>query len=241
MAKYLLIIIILFSLVAGAYFASSTPNSQAAASDWTLTWSSDSYVPPGYEGKALPARGGLIKVHALPVKKLTTNPDFLYYRWLLDGKLVYSAQGQGKSTLSFRATKWGGDSYEVACQILDSQDNVLWRSSLAIRVASPQVLLKLEDSSYALKNSLLAKTGENLTLIALPFFFRAADLAGLSFSWQLDSATLASPDEKNPDQLTIKIPAAALPESVFKTLSLAVKNKLDQLQQFALELIIEIK
>lgn len=235
-----LLIIILLGL--GFYLAPPAPPARAADNDFLLTWSSDSYVPLDYEGKALPARGSLIKVAAIPTKKLAANPDFLYYRWLLDDEVIPSAQGQGKSTFAIRVTKWGGDSYQVTCQILDSQANTIWRGSLTIKVASPLVLLKpLNGSGYALRDSLAASTGQDLNLVALPFFFHTQRPSDLSFNWLVDNEALSSLDEKNPQQLTIKIPAAILSKSIFKDLSLAVKNKLDQLQQFTVNLIIEIK
>ncbi len=234
--------LLLIALIgAGAYLAPLSPATQAADNDFLLTWSSDSYVPLDYEGKALPSRGSLLKINAIPTKKLATNPDFLYYRWLLDDELVYSTPGQGKSSLLLRVTKWGGDSYKVTSQILDSQENVIWRGSMIIKIASPQVLLKSADSGYALTDSIAASTGKNLNLIALPFFFHAQKLSDLTFNWAVDNQPLTSLDEKNPHQLMIKIPVANLSQSVFKDLSLAVKNKIDQLQQFTINLIIEIK
>ncbi|MBU2037462.1 hypothetical protein KJ866_04690 [Patescibacteria group bacterium] len=234
--------LLLIALIgAGVYFAPLTSSTRAADNDFLLTWSSDSYVPLGYEGKALPSRGSLIKINVIPTKMLPSNPDFLYYRWLVDDELVYSTRGQGKSSLLLRVTKWGGDSYKVTSQILDSQENTVWRGSITIKIASPQVLLKSADSGYALADSMIAGVGKNLNLIALPFFFHAQKPSDLTFNWTVDKQKPAASDEKNPDQLIIKIPTANLSQSVFKDLSLAVKNKLDRLQQFTVNLIIEIK
>ncbi|MBU3901425.1 hypothetical protein KKF25_02165 [Patescibacteria group bacterium] len=228
-------------LGAGLYLVSSSPATRAADNDWLLTWSSNSYVPLGYEGRALPSRGSQIKVTAMPTKKLAQNPDALYYRWLLDNEIMYSAQGTGKSSFQFRVTKWGGDSHEIESQILDNQENIIWRGFLSIKIVSPQVLLKTPGSYYAFVDSVSSKTGKNLVLTALPFFFQAQKLTDLIFNWAVDGQTLSALDEKNPDQLTIKIPAGDLSESIFKNLSLSVQNKTDELQQLTVNFSLEIK
>lgn len=225
----------------GAYFTPPLPVTHAADSDFLLTWSSDSYVPLGYEGRSLPSRGSMTKVAVLPTRKLAQNPDTLYYRWLLDNEVAYRAGGQGKTSFAFRVTKWGGDSHEIESQILDSNENIIWRGFLSVKIASPQVLLKAAGDNYAIVDSLFSSPGQNLILTALPFFFRAQKPADLLFIWTVDGQTLSSPDEKNPDQLSIKIPAGRLTSSVFKNLSLFIKNKADELQQLTINVSLEIK
>lgn len=236
-----IIIIIILLLGARFYFASSSPIAQAVNNDWLLTWSSNSYTPPDYEGRSLPSRGSQIKVAVIPTKKSSLNPDSLYYRWLLDNELAYQSNGQGKSSFVFVATKWGGDRHEIESQILDSQENIIWRGYLSIKIVSPQVLLKSPGSYYAAADSVASKTGRDLALTALPFFFRAQKITDLVFNWSVDGQTLGSLDEKNPDQLTIKIPKGNLSASIFKDLSLFIQNKSDQLQQLTVNITIEIK
>jgi len=235
-------LLIILLIVAGLYFAlAAPPVARAVDNDFLLTWSSNSYVPLDYEGKALPSRGSTIKVAVLPTKKLSQNPDALYYRWLLDNEIMYSAQGIGRSSFQFRATKWGGDDHEIESQILDSQEKIIWRGFLTIKIASPQILFKTTNSNYAAQDSLIAATGQNLTLLAEPLFFNTQNIADLAFSWAIDRQILDTLDEKNPNQLTIKIPAGNLSASIFKDLSLFIQNKADQLQQSTINLNIEIK
>jgi len=235
------IITILILLSAGFYLAPGAPSARAAAGDWLLTWSSNSYVPQGYEGKALPSRGSSIKVSAIPTRKLAQNPDALYYRWLLDGDIMGWAQGQGKSSFKFTVTKWGGASHEIESQILDSDENVLWRGSLSVKIVNPQVLFKTNGNNYAARDSLTATTGQNLTFIAEPLFFNAQKMSDLIFKWTLDGQEPTALDEKNQNQMTIKIPAGNLSASIFKDLSVFIQNKTDELQQSKANLSVEIK
>lgn len=243
MPNRLIIILILTGALIGLslYFSPGATITQAADNDWLLAWSSNAYVPLDYAGRALPARGSAVKVMVLPTKNPAQNPDALYYRWLLDGEPVSRSGGQGRSSFIFTATKWGGDRHEVEAQILDSRGNALWRGSLSLKVASPQVLLKTPAGYYALTDSAPGTTGKDLELTAQPFFFQAQKPSDLLFNWSIDGQALTSPNEKNPDQLTIKVPKANLSEAIFKDLSLFVKNKADELQQLTVNIIIEIK
>ena len=233
--------IILFALFSCLLPFNQPLKISAADNDFLLAWSSASYVPQEYKGRALPSNGSLVKVFALPTKDLARSQESFYYRWLLDNELAYSANGQAKSYFNFTITKWGGDKHEVECQILDSDENIIWRGFLTIGVVDPEVLLKTGTSNYALSDSLATNTGRDLNFTAWPLFFRAQQPSDLTFEWTLDQQTLSANEGKNPNYLTIKIPSGKLSESLFKNLSLLVKNKADELQQLRMDLIIEIK
>lgn len=241
--RHLIPITILAAAIGAIFYSAITPAplAQATGNDWLLAWSSDSYIPPDYQGRALPSRGSTIKVALVPINKSAPNSEQLIYRWLLDDEVAYSAGGRGKSSFAFKATKWGGDSHRIEAQILDGQENIVWRSSLSIRIANPQVTLKTSGGQYAIVDSADSGTGRNLALSARPFFFQAQKISDLLFKWTLDGQTLTAPDEKDPDRLTIKIPAGKLSETVYKNLSLFVENKADELQRLTVNITIEIK
>lgn len=234
-------IVALSALVITGLYPAPPPVTQAAANDWLLTWSSDSYRPLDYEGRALPSRGSRVKVLLLPTKKTAQNPEVLYYRWLLDGQVVSSAQGRGKSVFEFNVTQWGGRRHEIACQILDDNDNVLWRGSETIPIAAPEILLKSTDSAYALSDSLTTATGKSLQLTAQPLFFHAPEISDLIFNWTIDGQALTAVDGKNQNTLIIKIPDGELADPVFKNLSVLIKSRNDELQQLTAKLLLEIK
>lgn len=235
--------LLLIALIsAGAYFSQQAPPANAGNGDFLMAWSSGSYIPPQYEGKALPTIGTLVKVVVLPVKKLSQDVDSLTYLWLLDGRQAYSSQGKGKSSFQFQVTKWNGDSHEIEARVLDSKENMLWRGFITIKVRQPQILFSIPNSNYAASESLTINTGQELTISAIPLFFRAAKVSDLIFNWQLSDQVLTPAlNEQNPDKLVIKIPTGTLSESIFKNLSLSIQNPLDQLQQVSANLSIEIK
>ena len=217
-------------------------NALSAENNFILIWSSNSYAPLNYEGKTLPTKGSEIKVYVLPTKKLSPDPENLYYRWLLDDEIMGCANDQGKSVFKFTASKWAGDSHEIELQILDGQDgNIIWRGYLKIKVVSPEVLLQTPDSNYAVKDTFSTKTGRDITFIAVPLFFHIKNLSEVYFEWKFADQKLASVDEKNLNQLKLKIPAGDLSESLLKNLSVLIKHKEDSTQQKTLNLNVEIK
>lgn len=226
---------------AGLYLACSLPAVNAASNDFILAWSSDSYTPPNYEGKALPTIGSTVKIVVMPVKKLAQNTDSLTYLWVLDGEQAYASQGVGKSSFQFQITKWNGESHEIEARVLDNKEAMLWRGFLTIQISKPEVLIGSPASNYSLTTSLAAKTGQEVNLVATPLFFRAIKPSDLLFDWQLDGQTLTPAlKEQNPEKLVIKIPAGDLAKTLSKNLSLIIQHKTNQFQQSSASLILEI-
>jgi hypothetical protein len=108
-------------------------------------------------------------------------------------------------------------------------------------VVSPEVLLQTPDSNYAVKDTFSTKTGRDITFIAVPLFFHIKNLSEVYFEWKFADQKLASVDEKNLNQLKLKIPAGDLSESLLKNLSVLIKHKEDSTQQTTLNLNVEIK
>src|SRR4030042_3470899 len=61
----------------------------------TLTWSANTYVPPGYQGRALPARGSAVEI-AATVESSGTKPELLSYQWIVNGLIQETGSGIGK-------------------------------------------------------------------------------------------------------------------------------------------------
>jgi hypothetical protein len=225
----------------GLALPTQSPKAEDVSGNFILVWSSDSYVPSNYQGKALPTRLSRVKVVALPIKKLSADQTWLYYRWLLDGQVAGRDSGQGKSAFNFLVTRWGGDSHEIELQTLDSQENVIGRNFISIPVVEAETLLLPPQNDYAAKNQITAKTGQEFNLLATPLFFHIKNLAELNFEWNFDGQILSSTDQKNLNIFTLKIPAGNLTESLMRQLKLDVSHKTDQFQRTVNDLTIEIK
>lgn len=219
--------LLLIALIgAGAYFTSRAMSLYAADNDFVLAWSSNSYLPTGYEGKALPTRGSQINVFILPTGQTSQNPEGLNYRWIRDGQIAGYANGRGKTSFKFRATKWYNEEHEVKVHVLDSQENVIFESTIYVPVVEPEILIKQSDSDYAAPKELYSSLGKNLTFQAVPIFFNVQKNDELNLNWELDNQTVAGDNT-----ITIKIPTGELAEPLQKTISLEATHKTDKLQQ----------
>lgn len=215
----------------------------SASSDFILTWSANSYIPQTYEGRALPIRGSTITVFALPVKKLAQNPDFLYYRWLLDDDVVGWANGIGKTSFVFAAEKWAGDFHKIGLQILDSSRQVtLFQGSVYVKIVSPEILISNPDNSrYSIVETLKAATGKKIKLTAWPFFFNIRRITDMDFSWQIDGQELSGEENSDPNLLNLTIPEGNLSQTVYKNLYLLAFPKNNEREQDSINLSVEIR
>jgi len=67
--------------------------SQTPQINITLTWSTNTYIPLDYPGKALPVKGSVIEV-AANIDSQEVNPQELNYRWFLNKHLQTEQSGQ---------------------------------------------------------------------------------------------------------------------------------------------------
>lgn len=233
--------LMLFALISvGFYFTLNKPSAQAADNNFALTWSSDSYIPPGYEGLALPTMRSQIKVFVLPTKKLSIDPEKLTYRWLLDEDIVSSSGGQGKSVFSFLVTKWPGDYHTIVSQVLDGS-NIIWRGSVEIKISNAQAILKLSNDNYSIPEMFTTKTGQTLKILATPFFFNIKDPSSLNFQWELDRQELINTDNKDFNIFSLTIPAGKIKDALIKNLELLISDKKDSDQQASSQITLKIE
>lgn len=132
-----IIIIFIFSVVS-LYAIPYTLHAQVRV-DFVLDWSTDTYIPLNYPGKALAINNSLIKVNAIPIAKSAANIESLQYQWYLDDAFVPTASGKGKTTFYFRARKSEGSTHEVRLKILDANGNQLTQKNLLIKIAAPEI------------------------------------------------------------------------------------------------------
>lgn len=237
--KIFLILAAIIALSAGLYQGRPT---SAATLDFALAWSSQSYIPPGYEGRALPTLGTRITISALPTQGAPNDNSVFYYRWFLDGNLMGLDGGLNKSSFVFYVTKLDGDSHEVQCQVMDpSNTTLLWRGWEVIRIVPAEVLLKAPASVYAAQKKILVPTNSQLQLAALPLFFHINSPSDVDFQWSFAGQQLAAIDDKTPEQFVLKVPAGTLSEPIDKALQAVIQHKTDPRQKALIDLTIEIK
>ena len=199
---------------------------QAAEID--LLWETSSYVPPPYQGKALPPPQASIKVTAIP-QGIKTAASKLIYEWKRNDKNLPDSSGQGKNTLNFYASETGGDTIEVS--VSDSGGNVNATNQIVIGVENPKILFyedrPLEGTQYQKELGESVSLGKpELILRAEPFFFSKRALPILSYEWQMNGQKIETPQK--PNLLNLTAPSGQKGTSA---ISLALENSKNILER----------
>lgn len=182
-----------------------------------LLWEASSYVPPFYQGRALPASGSSIRVLAVPHFEDATgaavSPSDIDFTWKLNNAVDESQSGIGESSAVFpAATLYGTDTIVVDARTPDG--SLTGEATLSLRTQSPQLVL-YEDSPLfgvmyydALSQSTVASESET-SFAAVPYFAAAlsANDPALSYSWNVNGSPVST-DPQDPSEITINAQAA---------------------------------
>jgi len=221
------LLIIILCLLAVGPVQSQTPEIGI-----TLTWSTDTYAPPGYSGKALPARGSVIETVA-NIDSRTINPEELDYQWFLNHRLQKAASGPGKQVFKFNIGNVINREHSVKAEIRNIQGELLASSAyLSIEVRQPEIIFEAETTrleSIDLTQRYLVSAEQEVNFRAIPYFFNIDQIEELNFDWQIDEKKATQLDQENGSLFSLKVGQIA--ESIEKKISLWVKNKNNPLQQ----------
>ena len=173
---------------------------------------SDSYVPPFYQGRALPSAGTNIRLQAIPHFKRADGssvaPTDITYTWKQDDRVLGSLSGRGKSSAILpAATLYGTSDIEVDAM---SVDGVLsGRATVALPSTEPLITL-YEDSPllgltyYRAIGGQSAMNDTEMTFAAVPYFAqaRSANDPRLVYGWSVNGSNVA-PSASDPSEITL--------------------------------------
>jgi len=211
--------------------------SQTPQINITLTWSTDTYVPLDYPGKALPTRGSTIEIAAnvdWPTKAQEINPQELIYNWFLDDHIQKADSGQGKQIFQFNI----GDSLTrrrlVKVKIENTEGTLIAStpSYLSIKPRQPEIILEAKIPFLEPLNSIREyqiSANQEIEFTVRPYFFNIKDIDELNYHWSLagKEASQISPD--NPNVFILKI--SQIGQSIKQELAVGVENKNNPLQK----------
>ncbi|MFZ2555415.1 MAG: hypothetical protein WAZ27_00990 [Minisyncoccia bacterium] len=193
-----------------------------------LIWSADSYVPPFYEGRALPGTNATIHAQALARFKKANGtfiPDAdIIYSWYQGSKRIVSGRGRSSATFAGPALFGAQELFVVA----ESADGI-YRGRASARIQSVDPGLELYENHplfgvlyhRAFVGSVLTLESEQL-VTAVPYsahvnFSRDASLL---YEWQVNGARI-EPDPKRVDTLSIAVNGYSGPAQIKSTLTSA--------------------
>ena len=162
-----------------------------------LVWEGQTYIPPFYPGRALPAPDSTLRLVALPTfieGGQEINPGELSYKWTVNDKVQLQQSGVGRNTLDAVMPHFA---QPLAVNVLVTSNSGLQSQLSYLIPAESQAVRIYEDTpllgtlfNHAI-NTVFALHGSEATLRAYPFYF-SLPLSDTSFSWSLNGITAAS-------------------------------------------------
>ena len=186
----------------------------ASQAETTLTWSTNTYTPPGYSGKALPARGSVVEVVAI-ISAWGFDSQKLVYDWFLDDDFQNNESGEGRQVFKFNIGERISQKRTVKVIIKDKKGNVIGRSSyLTLSPQEPEIILKtkasLLDYSKSVPKYQVASNKKTLFTAQL-FFFNIKNASDLVYQWILGDKKAVQTDEQNLNSFTLGIDQITAP------------------------------
>lgn len=172
-----------------------------APTELDLFYDSDSYVPPFYRGRALPAAGTTLRIQAIARFKQASGfvPDSqIIYTWKENGAPIKTASGRGKSSITIATSPLS--SAENISVRADSVDGAFTNETTENIPLQKPLLLLYEDNPLfgILFNQALAPqtsfTASDITIAAIPYFVPAqqANDPALSYEWMVNNTPVTS-------------------------------------------------
>ena len=210
----------------------TTAQSQIPKIDTTLTWSTDTYIPLDYLGKALPSRGSIIEV-AVSISPQITNPQELIYNWFLDDAIQKADSGQNKQVFQFNIGESITKKRSVKVKIKTLEGALLGSSSyLFLKARQPEIVFKTEipslNSAEPIQKYRISANQE-IEFTAQPYFFNIKDTDELNYKWSLAGKIAPRISAEYPNIFVLKI--GQLVESIKQDLSVWTENRNNPIQR----------
>ncbi len=160
------------------------------ASVMVLLWQADdSYVPPFYRGKALPASDSEIKIVAMPEIKTgngLADPKNMTYAWKKDYTNNVDGSGYGKNYFVY-TNNYLEDSNNISVAVSTVDQQYSSQGSIDVGIAQPKILFYKNDATLGtLWNMALADTykinGSEI-VEAAPYFLSPKELQNPTIVW----------------------------------------------------------
>jgi hypothetical protein len=203
-----------------------------------LLWEVDSYVPPFYSGKALPASDADITVVAM-AEFVTSNGNRLkakdlIFTWEKDGRVLGSLSGRGKNMLNIVGPKIFRTS-RIDVSVVSSGGTLQGKGATFILAISPKIVFYENSTIFGTRyeeavGSRYALFNEEIKITAHPYFFSSKTrvVPSSNYQWKVNGSFVEStPDDKS--SIILRQVGEGEGEAV---ISLSIENT-DKILQFA--------
>jgi hypothetical protein len=165
-----------------------------------LLYDTSSYVPPFYQGRALPSAGSSLRVHAMAhfakADGTEVKPADIIYTWKRDGQVLGALSGRGRDTLLTDSPYlFGSNTISVVAESSDG----LFTGSASVAVNSVEPVLRLYEDHplFGLRlGQALASTTQiaerEMTFALIPFFATVRSPAdpSLQYEWSVNGSAV---------------------------------------------------
>ncbi len=195
-----------------------TKNITLTPEDISTMWEAvDSYVPPFYPGKKLPAREGIVRIVAIPnflSNNRPVNPSELVYNWKRNSSIMTGGSGYGLQSVLIKNNKLRpSELIEVTAGTLDSSSQATTATTLSFY--DPKILFYGLNPDTGNPKPFSETTAffdtPSKTVIAEPYFFsiNSPNLQPLKFKWSMNNQDVPIPDIRNKQLITLKNPGGS--------------------------------
>jgi len=165
-----------------------------------LTWQAYSYVPPFYQGAALPSAGSQIKIWAIPYvidrNGQKVDNKALLYQWSKNDIPESDASGLGRDIFSFLAGS--GQQLKISLTVTTADtNNISAQKTLLINTVAPETLIyeyqPLVGPAYqkALGQE-LDLYRDNVSLWGETYYLPGTNPANFNYSWTINNLPAGS-------------------------------------------------
>ncbi|MEK7173627.1 MAG: hypothetical protein AAB710_00935 [Patescibacteria group bacterium] len=194
-----------------------------------VLWHSNSYTPAWYRGKALPARGSIVIITALPMftyQGTGVKSSALVYDWWLDNKLLRSGSGIGKNSLSVNISSNGNIVHRVRVRAADPASGITQEKNINLVVQNPKLLfyeldpLRGPRADTAIGNLFTLPAGSETKFLSVPYYI-SGNPRSFQHTWNVGTANLPVSGDADPTALTYRAEQGAAGR---QTISLILEN-----------------
>ena len=153
-----------------------------------------SYVPPMYPGRSLPAEGAVVRVTAIPQMSeggRILDPTTLSYSWYLDDELLQGVSGAGRQSANITLNPLQ-DSNDIKVVVYTPRENSATKT-ITVIPHSVMPVVYLYDSLFGSNfNQMIGKRFEATKdfIVSLePFYVSTTATKNPTYSWFLDNLT----------------------------------------------------
>jgi hypothetical protein len=188
------------AVVSGLSFTPTSVSYVLRPGSVDLLWEApDSYTPPFYKGRALPATNATIRVYAVPI---FNAPRQISYQWSQNGSIIPAASGYAKSSFQFKNSELN-DSERI--EVVASGDLT---SSLSLIMRNPTLLAYKRNDGFidyanGSTNTLVSDTpGLHVRFEPYNFSVPSGISSDLGFELSIDDSVIYGDTAPNEIRLT---------------------------------------